>query len=517
MANLSAKVSITVVIEILVSAGGVDAGDPYGALLSNPRVTDAIETNPYIQRGTYLDFLLMKIDQLETGQTESWDDYRHPVPHTDQEIGEVILQKVALSLYVEVNELVPWSLFDYDDESLRVVLGDAFSEKSSSPYWWWYMLFNMNPLVPHAWGNSLRLLYPDHPIDSPKDLLDLTIIRMRDDGWTHRGSGFSYESACAEIGYMQFTDFECAELVKKGASGLTPVFIYSVLHAQNVPSRLIAWFGHGGIEFPSLGIGMDGDGVYDLLKSGLALKPNYLPVDITYLELPLFEKWMAMEHCEAKWYETRRDALQYLGLLDDPAWNADILAAYCHRPSGGYYVPEDYLRSILNDGQRSVFCQNDDAEGENYQAPALTDEELDEWMDAIAELASDGCPPCTTDADCDDGDWCNGPEYCGNTGFCWPAWWLYIPDCDDGLACTYNRCEDNACTFPPAPYGDVNEDGTVDLQDILCVLDGFAGRFVNCPPASVDIAGCTADGAIDLFDILALLDAFAGLDPCCGQ
>ena len=87
--------------------------------------------------------------------------------------------------------------------------------------------------------------------------------------------------------------------------------------------------------------------------------------------------------------------------------------------------------------------------------------------------------------------------------------------CDDGLVCTYDRCVDSVCTYPPAVYGDVNGDETVDLPDILCVLDGFAGQFDKCSPDSLDIANCTPDGTIDLLDILAVLDGFAGRNPCC--
>lgn len=68
-----------------------------------------------------------------------------------------------------------------------------------------------------------------------------------------------------------------------------------------------------------------------------------------------------------------------------------------------------------------------------------------------------------------------------------------------------------------AVYGDLDETGAVDLSDILCVLDGFAGEFGNCPAERVDVAPCEHDGVIDLSDILAVLDAFAGTalcDPC---
>ena len=61
-------------------------------------------------------------------------------------------------------------------------------------------------------------------------------------------------------------------------------------------------------------------------------------------------------------------------------------------------------------------------------------------------------------------------------------------------------------------YGDVNRDAGVDIFDIMCVLDGFVGRFDNCSAENVDLAAasgqCERDGVIDIFDILAVLDAF---------
>ena len=62
--------------------------------------------------------------------------------------------------------------------------------------------------------------------------------------------------------------------------------------------------------------------------------------------------------------------------------------------------------------------------------------------------------------------------------------------------------------------GDVNQDGLVDLFDILAVLDGFAGVFDNGAFADVDIrtsdGGCGSDGVIGLQDILGVLDGFMG-------
>ena len=61
--------------------------------------------------------------------------------------------------------------------------------------------------------------------------------------------------------------------------------------------------------------------------------------------------------------------------------------------------------------------------------------------------------------------------------------------------------------------------GTVDLSDILAVLDGFTGQFPDgCGVDDFDLAGeggsCSPDTQISLFDILAVLDAFQGADCC---
>lgn len=86
--------------------------------------------------------------------------------------------------------------------------------------------------------------------------------------------------------------------------------------------------------------------------------------------------------------------------------------------------------------------------------------------------------------------------------------------CDDGDVCTWDQCAGTSCTNVDNVYGDVNHDDTVDIFDILCVLDGFAGNFADCPFHDLDIAPCAPDGVIDIFDILNVLDAFAGNNIC---
>lgn len=90
-------------------------------------------------------------------------------------------------------------------------------------------------------------------------------------------------------------------------------------------------------------------------------------------------------------------------------------------------------------------------------------------------------------------------------------------DCDDENVCTHDACNigNGICLENlPRKYGDVNFDLTIDVFDILCVLDGFSGVFTVCSRSNVDLAPCPQDQIIDVFDILGVLDAFAGLNAC---
>lgn len=90
-------------------------------------------------------------------------------------------------------------------------------------------------------------------------------------------------------------------------------------------------------------------------------------------------------------------------------------------------------------------------------------------------------------------------------------------DCLDADICTCDTCDPDAgvCAHRPTTYGNVDCDPMdfVNLADILCVLDGFEDVAL-CPHA--DIAGCEENGTIDLDDILSVIAAFGGADPCCG-
>ena len=88
------------------------------------------------------------------------------------------------------------------------------------------------------------------------------------------------------------------------------------------------------------------------------------------------------------------------------------------------------------------------------------------------------------------------------------------PDCDDSEFCTQDTCNPaNVCEYVQLRviYGDVDGTGTVDIDDVLCVLSGFAAAAL-CPPG--DIFPCEGNGLTDIDDVIAILAAFAELQPC---
>jgi hypothetical protein len=82
--------------------------------------------------------------------------------------------------------------------------------------------------------------------------------------------------------------------------------------------------------------------------------------------------------------------------------------------------------------------------------------------------------PCGSDAECADGVFCNGAEAC-EAGVCRPR---AAVDCDDGVACTVDRCDetDAVCVHEP-DHGRCND--AVECTDDTCVA--AAGGCINLP------------------------------------
>ncbi|MBN1772103.1 MAG: putative metal-binding motif-containing protein [Deltaproteobacteria bacterium] len=102
----------------------------------------------------------------------------------------------------------------------------------------------------------------------------------------------------------------------------------------------------------------------------------------------------------------------------------------------------------------------------------------------FCEPARMGCwpPYCTTDAECDDGDLCNGVERCDTDGLCLSGTRLV---CDDGVACTVDTCDPGSgrCTSaPPDRDLDTYPDGAcggTDCDDIAPAVHPGAAEVCN--------------------------------------
>ena len=82
---------------------------------------------------------------------------------------------------------------------------------------------------------------------------------------------------------------------------------------------------------------------------------------------------------------------------------------------------------------------------------------------------------------------------------------------------SYIECSDGAefgCGDSSAAatyrWGDLNNSGVVNIDDILCLLEGFSGDYTSCLREAMDIMGCTPNGVVDLDDLIELLVAFQG-------
>lgn len=73
----------------------------------------------------------------------------------------------------------------------------------------------------------------------------------------------------------------------------------------------------------------------------------------------------------------------------------------------------------------------------------------------------------------------------------------------------------NTVSAVTTEWGELNGIPPVDVGDVLCMLEGYAGVFTSCPFAAVDIAPCDPDGIVELSDVTAILGAYSGGNmPC---
>lgn len=88
-------------------------------------------------------------------------------------------------------------------------------------------------------------------------------------------------------------------------------------------------------------------------------------------------------------------------------------------------------------------------------------------------------PGCVTDADCDDGLFCNGAEVCDVNGECQSG---TAPDCDDGVTCTVDTCDEVNDGCANTPDDNACDDGLFCTgQEVCDPLNDCVSTGDPCP------------------------------------
>ncbi len=148
------------------------------------------------------------------------------------------------------------------------------------------------------------------------------------------------------------------------------------------------------------------------------------------------------------------------------------------------------------------FRDNDSA-----NEPSLTS--IYSWRDPYHEGTSPACPTkrpknwgdvdnveCTINADCDNSAWCDGAETCDIDEVCQAG---TAPNCDDGVGCTNDSCDESNDVCVNAPSNGLCDNGDFCDGAETCddVLDCVAGTAPDC----TDTVSCTVDSCDELNDV----------------
>lgn len=169
-----------------------------------------------------------------------------------------------------------------------------------------------------------------------------------------------------------------------------------------------------------------------------------------------------------------------------------------------------FALSCSEDTGSDASAVEDDVGGDADPMDVLAD------MDDVApEVEGDSPETCTSNADCDDGIFCNGTERCFN-GECFDS---RSPQCEDHIPCTADECdeEERFCNF--VPLEELCEEGQVcdlkagcftpaectrneDCDDgLVCNGEEVCGRDGMCAPGTPlncdDGVACTDDECVE--------------------
>jgi len=108
---------------------------------------------------------------------------------------------------------------------------------------------------------------------------------------------------------------------------------------------------------------------------------------------------------------------------------------------------------------------------------------------ALCSEPLDQCVDCLVDADCDNGVYCDGAETCNvGTGVCQPG---TPPNCNDGVSCTQDSCNESTNSCDNVPSAAACSDNLYCTGVETC--DPVNGCQAGTPPDCNDGVSCTAD------------------------
>ena len=103
-------------------------------------------------------------------------------------------------------------------------------------------------------------------------------------------------------------------------------------------------------------------------------------------------------------------------------------------------------------------------------------------------------PQCSADADCDDGNYCNGPELC-ELNACVSG----VPiSCDDGVACTTDACNESTASCDHVPSQGLCDDGDFCNGSEIC--DAQLGCIAGSDPCLGRPCDANANRCVDCLD-----------------
>jgi hypothetical protein len=166
------------------------------------------------------------------------------------------------------------------------------------------------------------------------------------------------------------------------------------------------------------------------------------------------------------------------------AFGAAAMRSHQHFPGPGYTEQAELLAGT-GGSTASVAIQDRPVEaGGTLPVDGTFDDDVD-WAVVAVEIRAPNS--CTSDADCDDGLFCNGAETCA-AGACVAGTPV---ECDDGVDCTVDACSEATRACQQTPDDALCDNGLFcdGAETCSAVLGCQAGTPINCS----DGVGCTVD------------------------